>query len=281
VERDSSSARVLKFADIASLDDESIDLPTAALLIAADEYPHLDLPEYLDKLERIAIDARTASKGLCDPSDVLLAINSVVFLEYGYHGNREDYYDPRNSYLNQVIDRRTGIPITLSIIYMEVARRVGMPLSGVGTPRHFMVKHAGPTGEIYADPFNGGRLMDAAGCAKLVEDLSGGRLELRPEHLSGVGNKQILTRILANLAGVYSAGKDYARAVRAVDRALAINPDHASYYRDRGLLLLAAGRERESIDSLQQYIRLSPGAPDTTSIRASIKKIKAELSRLN
>jgi regulator of sirC expression with transglutaminase-like and TPR domain len=281
VERESSSAPLPKLADIASLDDESIDLPTAALVIAADEYPHLDLQQYLDKLEQIAIDARKASKRLSDPSDILIAINSVVFLEYGYHGNRENYYDPRNSYLNQVIDRRTGIPITLSIMYMEVARRIGMRLLRVGTPGHFLVKHSGPSGEIYCDPFNGGRLMDAAGCAKLVEDISGGKLDLRLEDLSGVSKKQILTRMLTNLVRVYSEGKDYARAVRAVDRALAINPDQTSYYRDRGLLLLAAGRELESIRSLQQYVRLKPGAPDAASIRASIKKIRAELSRLN
>ena len=123
--------------------------------------------------------------------------------------------------------------------------------------------------------------MDAAGCAKLVEEMSGGKIELRPEHLSGVGKKQILTRMLVNLVGVYSEGKDYNRAVRALDRTLTINPDQASYYRDRGLLVLAAGRERESIDSLERYVRLSPGARDAASIRASIKKIRSELSRLN
>jgi regulator of sirC expression with transglutaminase-like and TPR domain len=280
VERYSANARVPKFADIASLDDEASDLATAALAIAADEYPGLDLQHYLDRLEQIAIDARNASAGAVDPSGIMLAINSVLFFEYGYHGNRENYYDPRNSYLNEVIDRRTGIPITLSIIYMAVAQRVGLSLLGVGMPGHFLVKQAGPP-EIYADPFNGGRLIDAAGCAKLVEDVSGGRLDLRPEHLSAVSKKQILTRMLSNLLGIYSEGKDYARAVRAVDRTLLINPGQASYYRDRGLLLLAAGRERESIESLGRYLKLAPDARDGPSVRASIKKIRAELSRLN
>ena len=270
-----------KFADIASQDDESIDLATAALVIAADEYPGLDLELYLDKLEQIASEARNTATALTDPSDIILAINSVLFLEYGYHGNKQSYYDPRNSYLNQVIDRRTGIPITLSIIYMAVADRIGFRIIGVGMPGHFLVKHAGPSGEIYIDPFNRGRLMDAAGCAKLVEDISGAKLELRPEHLSAVSKKQILTRMLANLVGIYSEGKDYARATRAVDYILMIDASQPTYVRDRGLLLAASGRKRESIESLERYLKRSPDAPDAPQIKERIKGMRAQLAELN
>src|SRR5215470_7812365 len=164
----------LKFADIAALGDEAIDLAAAALVIASDEYPGLSVQTYLNELDHISGKAREAASGLSDPSDILEAINSVLFLEYGYRGNNKSYYDPRNSYLNQVIDRRTGIPITLSIIYMTVADRVGLKLSGVGMPGHFLVKHVvkhvGSSAEIYVDPFNSGRLIDAAGCAKLAQD---------------------------------------------------------------------------------------------------------------
>ena len=281
MERYKTNARALTFAELAALDDESIDLFTGALVIAVDEYPRLDRQSYLDKLEQIAFEAQNASAGLGDPSDVLLAINSVIFLDYGYHGNRQNYYDPRNSFLNQVIDRRTGIPITLSILYMALAERVGIPLLGVGMPGHFLVKHSGSPGEIFIDPFNGGRLMDAGGCGKLLEEISGGRLELKPDHLRAVSKKQILTRMLANLLGIYSEGKDYPRAIRAVEYILMIEPDQPGYIRDRGLLLAAAGRQRESIEALERYLRLGPNAADGPHIRESIKKIKAELSRLN
>jgi len=277
VERSNTHPGVPKFADIASLDDESIDLATAALAIAADEYPGLDLGFYLDKLEQIGIEARNAASGLSDPAQILLAVNSVLFAGYGFHGNTKNYYDPRNSYLNQVIERRTGIPITLSIVYMTVADRAGLRLSGVGLPGHFVVKH----GEVLVDPFNGGILLNAAACAKLVEATSGGRLELAPEHLSAVSNKQILTRMLANLLGIYSKGKDFARAVRVVDRLLTIHPNQSDYIRDRGLLLAADGLDREAIQFLELYTRLSPEAADAPDIKRSIKKIKARLSALN
>jgi regulator of sirC expression with transglutaminase-like and TPR domain len=271
----------LKFADIAVLDEEAIDLATAALVIAADEYPGLDVQLYLDELDRIADRACEAASGLSDTSEILQSINSVLFLEYRYQGNRANYYDPRNSYLNQVIDRHTGIPITLSIIYMAVTDRAGLRVSGVGMPGHFLVKHTGPSGEIYIDPFNAGRLIDTEGCARLLEDTSGGNLELRPEHLAAVTKKQILTRVLTNLLGIYSQAKDFARAIRALDLILMIHPNEPARIRDRGLLLAASGRERESIESLGQYIKLSPGATDATQIIDSIKKIKARLSALN
>ncbi|HKF54548.1 MAG TPA: transglutaminase-like domain-containing protein, partial [Blastocatellia bacterium] len=225
--------------------------------------------------------AREAVSGLSDPSDMLEAINSVLFLEYRYHGNRQNYYDPRNSYLNQVIDRRTGIPITLSIVYMAVADSVGLRVSGVGMPGHFLVKHSGPRGEIYIDPFNSGRLIDAAGCARLVKEASNGNFELRSEHLVAVSKKQILTRVLTNLLAIYSEAKDFARAIRVLDLILMIHPNEPARVRDRGLLLAASGRARESIESLEQYMRLSPGASDAGEIINNIKRIKARLSTLN
>jgi len=275
------TATRLTFADIAALDDEAIELPTAALVIAADEYSGLGLDLYLDKINQITLDAGRASAGLTDPEDILLAINSVIFLEHGYHGNTENYYDPRNSYLNQVIDRRTGIPITLSIIYMTVANKVGCPVRGVGMPAHFLVKHTGPAGDIYIDPFNGGNLMDSSGCAELLEKFTGGKLELTPEHMLAVGKKQILTRMLTNLLDIYTEAKDYARAIRAADLILMINPNHPGFHRDRGILLAAALRERESIESLEQYLKLAPDTREATRIRASINKMRAQLAKLN
>lgn len=148
-------------------------------------------------------------------------------------------------------------------------------------PGHFLVKHEGPSGDVFIDPFNGGRFIDAAGCARLVEDISGGQLEFRAEHLSAVGKKQILTRVLANLLGIHSEGKDFARAIRTVDLILALHPNQPAYGRDRGLLLAAGGRQREAIESLERYVKLVPDAPDAAQMRESAKKMKARLSTLN
>jgi len=164
---------------------------------------------------------------------------------------------------------------------MTVADRVGLKLSGVGMPGHFLVKHVGSSADIYIDPFNSGRLIDAAGCAKLAQDVSGDNLELRPEHLAAVDKKQILTRVLTNLLAIYSEAKDFARAIRALDLILMIHPNEPGRIRDRGLLLAASGRERESIRSLEQYMKLSPGSTDAPQIMKSIKRIRARLSTLN
>src|SRR6185369_16318179 len=172
-----------EFAEMIARDDEHLDLAHAALLIAAEEYPHLDPDVYIERLDHFADLARERAVDAHDAGDVITALNSVMFDVLGFRGNRENYYDPRNSFLNQVIDRRTGIPITLTVVYIEVARRIGFPVKGVGLPFHFIAKHVAEGGELLIDPFNKGGLLGSAGCSELVTRMSGGKLELRPEHL--------------------------------------------------------------------------------------------------
>src|SRR5262249_4003203 len=147
----------------------------------------------------------------------ILALNGIMFLEIGFQGNAENYYDPRNSYLNEVLDRRLGIPITLSLVYMEVAKRIGFQLHGVGMPGHFIVKHRAGSGEIFIARFNEGRMRNEGDCANLVAEMSGGKLQIRPEHLVAATKKQILTRMLANLVRIYVDGADHNRALAAVE----------------------------------------------------------------
>ena len=269
-----------RFADIVSREDDEINLAEAALLIAAEEYPRLDVEFYLSRLDSFADLAREHSPDSSDATAVITALNVTLFEQLGFHGNQESYYDPRNSYLNEVIDRRTGIPITLTLVYMEVARRIGFAVKGVGMPFHFIAKHEHQDGGLFMDPFNGGRLLGAEGCEALISQMSGGRLELRPEHLQPVTSKQMLTRMLSNLLGIYSS-TDQRRALAAVDRILLIEPDSQTHIRDRGLLLAANGERTTAIVELERYLELAADAPDAEAIREQIRTIKQNQARFN
>jgi regulator of sirC expression with transglutaminase-like and TPR domain len=273
------SARA-EFAEIISRDDEHLDLAHAALLIAAEEYPHLDPDLYFERLDHFADLARERAADASDAADVITALNSAMFDVLGFRGNRENYYDPRNSFLNEVIDRRTGIPITMTVVYIEVARRIGFPIKGVGMPFHFIAKHEAESGDIFIDPFNEGRVLGVAGCSELVAGVSGGKLELRAEHLAPVTKKQILSRMLSNLLGIYSAS-DHSRALAAIERILIIDPDSAPHIRDRGLLLNRVGDRIGAIAELERYLSLNPDAPDAESVRGEIKSIRQSQARLN
>ena len=221
---------------MASREDEEINLAEAALLIAAEEYPRLDVELYIGQLDRFGVSAAKRTTGARTPLDLIAAVNATLFEELGFHGNRESYYDPRNSYLNEVIDRRTGIPITLTVVYIEAANRVGLAIKGVGMPGHFIAKHETETGEILIDPFNEGRILGTVECSELLTETTGGAVELEMAHLEAVNNKQILTRMLTNLLAIHGA-TDKRRALAAIDRILLLNPNSPRHLRDRGFLL--------------------------------------------
>lgn len=269
-----------RFAEIVSREDDAINLAEAALLIAAEEYPRLDVELYLERLDYFADLAREQAIDARGAIDVITALNATLFERLGFRGNRENYYDPRNSYLNEVIGRRTGIPITLTVVYIEVAKRIGFPVKGVGLPFHFIAKHEAEGGDLFIDPFNAGGLLGSAGCDALITRMSGGKLDLRPEHLEAVTRKQILTRMLSNLLGVHSAS-DHRRALAAIDRILLINPGSAPHIRDRGLLLATVGDRTDAIRELERYLELASNAPDAHAIREQIKSIRQSQARLN
>jgi regulator of sirC expression with transglutaminase-like and TPR domain len=272
-----------------SVDDERIDLAEAALLIAAEEYPALDVNLYLERFDLIANSARDRITADADPEQQISALNFTLFDELGFRGNQESYYDPRNSFINQVIDRRLGIPITLTVVYMEVARRIGFAVYGVGLPSHFIAGHTGDAGEIYIDPFNQGRVLGRAGVEEMFSELTGGVTELNQGLLSPVKTKQIITRMLSNLLNIYlgnysGAGDrytDYARALQTMERIILINPDSPGRIRDYGLLLAANGKMNEAIEELERYLAMVPGSDDAESIRNQINAIRKEQARFN
>jgi regulator of sirC expression with transglutaminase-like and TPR domain len=269
-----------RFAEIVSRDDEQINLAEAMLLIAAEEYPRLDVDLYLGRLDFFADLARKQAADSRVAIDTITTLNATLFEGLGFRGNRENYYDPRNSYLNEVIDRRTGIPITMTVVYIEVAKRIGFSVKGVGLPFHFIAKHETEDGDVFIDPFNAGVLLGSLGCDSLITQMSGGRLELRPEHLEAVTKKQILTRMLSNLLGVYSAS-DHRRALAAIEHILLINPDSMPHVRDRGLLLAQVGDRTGAIAQLERYVETALDAPDADAIREQIKSLFQSQARLN
>jgi regulator of sirC expression with transglutaminase-like and TPR domain len=217
--------------------ETDIDLAAAALLIAEEEYPGLDVAAYLGRLDRIAsgVRRRLPSRAPAqEPAAAIQALNGQIFEEEAFHGNQKDYYDPRNSFLNEVIDRKTGIPVTLSILYMEVARRIGFDIEGVGFPGHFLVKHVGSQKQtIVIDPFFGGRTLDADDLRQMLTSVHGRPVALDARHLLAVGKKQILSRLLHNLRSVYADRGDATRARAAIERILILDPDDAQALHER------------------------------------------------
>jgi regulator of sirC expression with transglutaminase-like and TPR domain len=269
-----------RFAEIIALPDEEINLAEAALLIATEEYPRLNVATYLDKLDRIADIARDRIALAADSSAYISAMNATLFEDYGFKGNRENYYDPRNSFLNEVIDRRVGIPITLSVLYIEIARRIGFAVEGVGLPGHFIVRHQAAAETLYIDPFNSGRVLGEMGCAELVAEMSGGRRGLEAQHLLPVTKKQILLRMLSNLLGIY-ARSDHRRALTVIERILLMQPNSAAHVRDHGLLLALVGQTAQALAALERYLKMEPAAADADLVREQIKTIKQDCAKLN
>jgi regulator of sirC expression with transglutaminase-like and TPR domain len=275
---------VRRFAELTSpeIPDERIDLFRAALAIAQAEYPQVDAERYVARVQRLAgrVPLRLAQN--TDPRATIDAINQVLFGECRLRGNRDDYFDPRNSFLNQVLDRGLGIPITLAVIYQEVARRVGFPLSGVGMPGHFLLKHFDERGEeLLIDVFDGGKILTQAGCQQRLDDIYGGQVTLEREHLLAVTNRQVLTRMLNNLRQIYIAGRNLRKATEVLDFVLTLHPRSAEDVKQRAVLLYSSNRQAAALRDFEAYVRLAPEASDIDEIKNTAIGIRKTLAMLN
>jgi regulator of sirC expression with transglutaminase-like and TPR domain len=262
------------------IEDERIDLIRAALVIARAEYPRLEIEEYAGRVETLA---RKVAADACDlnPKSVLAALNRVLFEEAKLRGNRDDYYDPRNSFLNDVLERGLGIPITLSIIYMEVAKRVGFHLSGVGMPGHFLLKHYSPEGEILIDCFDRGDILTRQDCQSRLDEIYSGEMQLRPEFLHPIGRRQILTRMLNNLKTVYLSTRNFRKALPIADLILVIYPQSAEDLKQRALLRYSMGLHGLAAEDLEAYLKVAPKASDAEEIRQMVLSIRRMLALMN
>lgn len=275
-----SSSRSL-FSDMVGRPDDAVDLAQAALLIACEEYADLDVAGYLRRLDEMGAAAHTRLSTCAPVEEKIAALNRYLFREEGFKGNTREYHDPRNSYLNEVLDRRTGIPISLSTVYMEVARRAELKVEGVGLPGHFIVKVDTPAGGILIDPFHQGAILSPDDCQKRLDRVYGGRVKMESAMLAACERKQILARMLRNLKAIYLKAEDSARALGIVDLLLRVSPESGEDLRDRGLLYAALDCYHLAVQDLEAYLTLVPGSPESGELLDRIVEMRQKAARLN
>jgi len=257
-----------------------LDLATLTLLLARDEHPDLDVEAYLAELEAMAHEARHQMQGSLRTR--LEGLCRYLFHDLGFEGNTKDYYDPRNSYLNEVLDRRTGLPITLSVVAMCVGQRTGLNVQGVGLPGHFIVKVVSPKGQdVLFDPFHGGRILTPEQCERLVKEIVGTEFTATAETLQAVPLGAIVLRMLTNLKGIYLQQGDFVRAVRIIGRLRQLNPTDLLQLRDLGASLLQADQPGQAIDPLRSYLDAVPAAQDAADVRRLLDQAKTAVARWN
>jgi regulator of sirC expression with transglutaminase-like and TPR domain len=270
-----------QFTALLQRPEDQLPLTEAALLVACTEYPNLDPQPYSAQLEQMghAVSGRLGSAR--DAYTTVEALNHHLFNQLGFRGNRDDYYDPRNSFLSDVIDRRTGIPITLSVIYMDVATRVDMPLVGIGLPGHFLVGHADPARELYLDPFNQGLLLTREDCQARLREVAGQEVELEDNHLEPVSKRALLFRLLNNLRGIYIQREQWEKALTILAWMFAVAPDEPALLRDRGLVRAKLMQFTHAIADLNQYLERVPDSPDRDQLRQTLTAMADYRSRIN
>jgi len=265
-----------------AVEDENIDLIRAALTIARAEYPDLNLSYYVEQIDSLAARAGSMISEPGEVSETIAALNRTLFQEAGLRGNREEYYDPRNSFLNDVLDRSLGIPITLALIYMEVGRRLGFPLFGVGMPGHFLLKHYDIDGrETLIDCFNGGDILSQQDCQRRLDEIYSGQMTLRPEFLFAVSRRQVLTRILNNLKTIYMSARNFRKALPMAELVLVLYPKSPEDVKQRALLRYNLGQTSAAAEDLEQYLKMSPDASDADEVRQTALSIRRMLALRN
>lgn len=259
--------------------EAELDLAEGALLIAAEEYADLRPSVYLNQIARMSSELKRRIKTEVEPRRVVEAVNVYFFEEQHFKGNREEYYDPRNSFLNEVMDRRVGIPITLAVLYVAVGEGAGLPMRGVGMPGHFLVKYAPAAAglEVFIDAFNG-RTLTRAQCAKMLQEMYGGAVEMRPALLEPSTKRQILARILNNLKSLYLSRGDLPRALAASDRIMLTEPHLTAEWRDHGLIEFQLRHDTAALKDFSRYLAIRPEPEDAPRV----KQLRGQLiSRLN
>lgn len=280
----SNAAVLAEFTGLVSrtIEDERIDLARAALAIARTEYPRLEPDLYLRRLQGLAQRVRARLTRNPTPAETIAGINSVLFEEEQFRGNVDDYYDPRNSFLNEVLDRKLGIPITLALVYEEVARRTGLQLFGVGMPGHFLLKHYDVDGrQVILDPFHGGAQLSVQECQRRLDKIYSGQMQLQSELLSSVSRRRWLTRLLNNLKTIYLSSRNFRKALVMADLILAIYPRSPEDVKQRAALRYNLGQMRNALLDFEDYLKMLPEASDADEIRAVILGIRRTLASWN
>ncbi len=262
---------------------EPIPLARGALLIAKDEYPNLNIDRYLAELDALA-DEFTGGPGAEPLGTVekVEALSNFLFVHKGFKGNRDDYNDPRNCFLNEVIERRLGIPITLSVLYIEVGGRLGLNLYGVSFPTHFLVKAVSmDRGELIIDPFNAGAILDLDEIRARLQQIYRQPVDVHPDMLRAVDARHVLARMLRNLKNLYARGADWPRVLSALDRILMLDTDSAEELLERGVLHERMEWEPSALRDFQNFLVKYPGHAATDTVREAVVRLTEKFGRLN
>ena len=253
--------------------DEQIDLARASLYFAQAEYPDLNVQNYLDILETIALEIEFQLPEERYPLKVIQTINNYLFKHLNFQGDRQNYYNPDNSFLNKVIEREVGIPISLSVIYLAIAKRLNFPMVGIGMPGHFLIRPEFDGTGIFVDAFNQGEILFEQDCQDRLNDTYQQQVELKPGWLAPVSNKQILARMLNNLKFIYLHRRQVDKALSIISGILKIFPDNISEVRDRGLLYYQLNRWDEAVLDLEYFLEISPHSDDAPMLKILIEKM--------
>jgi regulator of sirC expression with transglutaminase-like and TPR domain len=258
-----------------------LDVIRAALWIAAEEYPELDVRAEMKQLADLSRGSAARAGDERNPFARLERLRGFMFDDLGFRGNVKNYDDPRNSFLNEVVARRTGNPLTLSLVFREFADASGFEVRGVGLPGHFVLRVGWEGRQIFVDPFNGGGVITEEDCRDLVGRSTGKPSLFRRQHLEGVNGRAMIGRMLLNLKHLYLNRSDYGRALSVVERLLLVSPGNTREIRDKGFLEAHLGMPAEAIADLETYIELAPRAPDIESVRGRVVWLRRKLSETN
>ena len=258
-----------------------VSLDIAALEMAAIEFPGLDLDASLFRLDNLAEQVQAQLTPQAPGLDFIKAANELLFEVLQYRGNEEEYYDPRNSCLNSVLMRRLGIPITLSVVYIEMARRCNRHVYGVGLPGHFIVAYEDAESRYWIDPFHNGRILTFADCSALARQTANVDLRSNPAVLSAVNKRQILVRMLSNLKAIYLRGESFDKARQVLNLLIEAAPDYAEEYRHRGIVHLRQHNHKAAKEDLETYLHLEPNAPEREQVQKQLVLIDRWRAGLN
>jgi regulator of sirC expression with transglutaminase-like and TPR domain len=258
--------------------DEYIDLERAALYIAQETYPDLDVEEYVAALDAMAEEVRERLPCEDYPLRTIKVINHYLYQDLGFRGNQQDYYNPQNSFLNDVIEYRVGIPITLALVYLGIAQRIAFPMVGVGMPGHFLIAPVQDEMAIFVDVFAGGEILFVQDCADRLRTMYDGQLAMRSDFLTPITNRQFLARMLTNLKAIHLKQGDIAPLLAAIERILILFPEAPIELRDRGLIYYRLSRWMEAREDLERYLALQPRADDRHLISNLLEQIAKSAS---
>lgn len=261
--------------------DLDVPLEGLAIELAQDAYPELDPTPTLERLDAMAHRVRERCRPNHPVRTQLGHINWVLYSEEGFRGNTDDYYDPRNSYLNEVLDRRLGIPISLGVLYIAIARRLGVALRGVSLPSHFLIRVADPNEPVFVDAFLDGELLDESGCRRRIAEISGGRAVVAAEQLTGCSTADVVVRMLRNLKAIYLGQGDLIAALPVQRRLAALRPDDPAEQRDWALVASQLDRPGEAQDALQRALKASGDGPETPGLRDWLRAVSRAQAERN